>query len=168
MRKPIFFIVALTLVITAGSFSTNAQAVMGFRSPLPAFASSTVQTNSNPLTAAISVATSLTAHPSSWFSTFGPSRSLMLVVGGCLLLFGAFLRRRAALRRPQNRPAEVREVHAKSEMNRTLDDSRIGDHIEPPSPHVVSPSNERSTQGTLPVFLAAQRVTADQAVSKES
>jgi hypothetical protein len=106
--------------------------------------------------------------PTSWFSTFTPSRSLMLVVGGCLLLFGAFVRRLPALRRPQNQRTEVREGQARSGMKRTLNDSRIGDQIDPPSPHAVSPSNERSTQGTLPVFLAAQRVTADQAVGKES
>jgi hypothetical protein len=168
MRRLILLAIVLTLVISAVPASTDARVVVGFRSALPTFASSTVQTSSNVLTTAVSVVASLTAHSSSWFSKFAPSRSLMLVLGGSLLLFGAFLRRRPALRRPRNQRAEVGEGQAGAARDRALDDSRMGNHIEPPSPHVVSSNNESPTQGTLAAFLTAQRARADQVVGKET
>jgi hypothetical protein len=91
----------------------------------------------------------------------------MLVFGACLLLFGAFLRRRPALRRPQSRPAPLRDAQNESGMNVILETTSMAEQNKTASPHVAGPSTDRPKREILPAFLATQRSLTDPAISKE-
>jgi len=165
-------VAALTFAITVGSISTIAQIKMGPSSATRDSGNIAIRTIPNGcFTLAISNLSvggnSINSRPSSWLTTFAPSRSMMLVFGACLLLFGAFLRRRPALRRPQSRPAPLRDAQNESGMNVILETTSMAEQNKTASPHVAGPSTDRPKREILPAFLATQRSLTDPAISKE-
>jgi len=85
---------------------------------------------------------------------------------GCLRSV-AFLRRRPALRRPQSRPAPLREAQNESEVNLILETAIMAEQNKAASPHVAGPSTDRPKREILPAFLATHRSLSDPAISKE-
>jgi hypothetical protein len=172
MRKFVVVVVALTFAITVASISTNAQIKMGPSSATRDSGNIAIRTIPNGcFTLAISNlfvdGNSIDSRPSSWFATFAPSRSMMLVFGACLLLFGAFLRRRPALRRPQSRPAALRETQSESGVNLIPEAVIMAEQNKTASPHVADLSGDRRKREILPAFLATHRSLTDPAISKE-
>jgi hypothetical protein len=167
MRKFVVGVVALTFAITVGSISTNAQIKMGPSSATRGSGNIAIRTIPNGcFTLAISNlfvgGNSINSRPSSWFATFAPSRSMMLVFGACLLLFGAFLRRRPALRRPQSRPAQLREAQNETGMNLIPETANLAEQSKTSSSLVTGPNAEKSRQESITVVLAPQQLLVGQ------
>jgi hypothetical protein len=170
MLKSMLLVAVFTLLISFGSIPASAQTKIDSIAPSSGvFASPTTPSASATLAISqIFVGDINNSRSSSWFATFAPSRSMMLVFGACLLLFGAFLRRRPALRRPESRPVPLSEKQNESAMNVIPETTTsMVEQIKTASPLVTGPSTDRPKPEILPAFLATHRSLADPAISKE-
>jgi hypothetical protein len=170
MLKSMLLVAVFTLMISFASISACAQTKIDSAAPdSGVFAFPTTASASATLAISQIFAGDInSSRSSSWFGTFAPSRSMMLVFGACLLLFGAFLRRRPALRRPQSRPVPLSEKQNESGMNVVVPETAIlTEQNEAASPHVADLSGDTRKREILPAFLATQRSLADPIISKE-
>jgi hypothetical protein len=106
MWKSLLILGVIALAITSGFLITGTQAGLNAGSSTPG--SAQVGNRSHAGAFFISSANYFLAHPSAatlrlrtWFATITPSPISLLILGGGLLLLGAFLRRR------QNRPGDL-------------------------------------------------------------
>jgi hypothetical protein len=164
MLKSILILASLTLAMSVVSIPACAQAKLNSAVPGSGdFASPTFLNATRTLAITQISAGHLTnSRSSSWFATFAPSRSMMLVFGACLLLFGAFLRRRPALRRPQSRPAPLREAQNESGMNLISETASMAEQNKTSSSLVTGPNAEKARQESITVVLAPQQLLVGQ------
>jgi hypothetical protein len=87
------------------------------------------------------------------FVTLSTNLSLMLALGACFVLLGAFLRHRSGPRTTQRRNAANPIVTDRTGIN--------------PSPQAAKPNSEKSAPAVLPAFLAVQETLTDPAASND-